>query len=114
MTTSGGTIGKGMRFQGTLSGSGSLTVDGELEGELALERLTVQAGGVLRGKADVAEAVLLGRVEGVVSATERMHVGRAARIEAELFAPSLVIEEGATIVGRVSMPLELSEDEVGA
>ena len=114
MTTSGGTIGKGMRFHGTLGGSGSLTVEGELEGELALERVTVQASGVLRGKAEVAEAVLLGWVEGSVSATERVHVGRTARIEGELSAPSLVIEEGATLVGRVSMPLDLPEGEVGA
>lgn len=106
----GGVIGKGLKFKGEVSGTGSLLVEGALEGRVDLDRLTVQTGGVVDAEVDVAAAIIHGHASGNIAASERIEVKASATVLGDVRAPSIVIEEGAVFRGSVQMDVELPDD----
>src|SRR5438552_15260709 len=63
------TIGVGSSFRGTLMVSGTLRIEGELEGDiLNCERLVIGEHGVMRADIEVKEAVIDGHVHGNIRA----------------------------------------------
>src|SRR6266542_4045686 len=62
-------IGVGSSFRGTLMVSGTLRIEGEVEGDiLNCERLEIGEHGVMRADIEVKEAVVEGRVYGNIRA----------------------------------------------
>lgn len=105
-----GVIGKGIRVKGEVTGEGSLLVEGEVEGRVALDRLTVQTGGVVNADIEVDSAVIYGEASGNISANDKVEVKASATVRGDLRAPSIVIEEGAEFKGSVHMDVPLPDD----
>ena len=88
------TIGIGSSFRGTLMVSGTLRIEGELEGDvLNCERLEIE----------VKEAVIEGRVYGNVRALGILEMKAGARVEGDVAAMSVVMEPGVHFTGRCTM-----------
>lgn len=102
-------IAKGQRVEGAIRGAGSLVVEGEIEGSVNLDRLTVESSGVVHGDVDAAAVLVLGRVEGNVDASQRIDVKASAVVHGDVRAPTIVIEEGAEFRGNVHMDVERAE-----
>ncbi|MGB7549518.1 MAG: polymer-forming cytoskeletal protein, partial [Terracidiphilus sp.] len=68
------TIGKGLFVKGEITGSESLFVDGKVEGSINLpgNRVTVGRNGQVSASISAREIVVLGKVRGNVSATDRV------------------------------------------
>jgi len=97
-------IGRGLRIEGRVLGSGPLTVEGTVEGEVQVDgRVVVAAGGAVRGRVHAAAVVVEGRVEGDVVATDRAEVAASGATEGDIEAPRVVIAEGAFFKGNVTM-----------
>lgn len=110
MAEQAGLIGRGIRVKGEVTGEGALEVEGEIEGRVALDRLTVGPTGVVAAEVSVADAIIAGRSSGRLEASRRLEVKGTATVEGEVSAPALVIEEGAVFKGRVHMDTGIPED----
>ncbi len=110
MAEQAGIIGKGLKVKGEITGSGSLEVEGEVEGRVALDQLTVGPGGVVNAEVSVHEAVIFGRCSGQISASKRVEIKANALVEGDVTSPGLVLEEGAVFKGRVHMDTGIPED----
>src|SRR5437867_11525501 len=88
-------IGVGSSFRGTMMVSGTLRIEGELEGDiLNCERLEIGEHGVMRADIEVKEALIEGRVFGNIRALGTIELRSGARIEGDSWAASVGLEPG--------------------
>ena len=93
-------IGAGTVLDGTFDIEYAVRGDGPLRGERLATRQRLTGGPEGQVQADsieVAEALIDGRVDGRLVASERVHLAAGARFKGVLLTPKLVIEEGALL-----------------
>ncbi len=100
-----GFIGGSTVVSGDAEFKGMLRIDGHFTGRVRSEKgaLIVSAGGVVDASVEVASARINGTVNGDITATERIELGRSARVHGNIQTPALVIEEGAIFEGGCRM-----------
>ncbi len=90
-----------VELQGTLRFSGELTFDGKLDGDISSEgNLTLGDNAVVRGNINVNSVVVRGRINGNITAREKIDVKARTELFGDIRAARLVIEEGVTFVGQ--------------
>lgn len=100
----GSHVAPGARIEGMIGGNADLAVDGEIEGQIAIEgRATIGPNGRITGPVRARSVRLAGRILGDVAATERVEVVATGHLEGNISAPRVVIAEGAYFKGRVEM-----------
>jgi cytoskeletal protein CcmA (bactofilin family) len=70
--------------------------------------LIVGANGKVDANIEVAVAVIHGTINGDIIATQRLELGRAAKVHGNIQTPSLIIEQGAIFEGTCKM-LQMSQ-----
>ncbi|HEY0385820.1 MAG TPA: polymer-forming cytoskeletal protein, partial [Pyrinomonadaceae bacterium] len=100
-----GFVGNGTTLTGEASFKGMLRVDGHLSGQVKSEGGTLIVGNNGQVDADIAVAVatIHGTVNGNVTASQRLELGRAAKVKGDIETPSLIIEQGASFEGNCRM-----------
>lgn len=97
-------VGKTTELKGDLKSSGSLRVDGRVEGTVETTGdLIVGESGVLVANVQAASVLVAGEVQGQVRATARLEVAATGRIKGDVETPVLVVNEGGRIDGKCSM-----------
>jgi cytoskeletal protein CcmA (bactofilin family) len=100
-----GFVGHGTSLTGDTNFQMMLRVDGHLTGTVASDGGTLIVGnnGQLDANVSVGVAQINGTVNGDVTATEKVQLGRTARVVGNIATPKLVIEDGAMFEGGCSM-----------
>lgn len=100
-----GFVGNGTSLTGEANFKGMLRVDGHLSGQVRSEGGTLIVGnnGQVDADIEVAVATIHGTVNGDINATQRLELGRAAKVNGNIQTPSLVIEQGAVFEGNCKM-----------
>jgi len=110
-------IGVNSNFRGTLMVSGTLRIDGEFEGDiLNCDRLEIGEHGIMRADVEVKEALIMGRVYGNIRALGAIEMRAGARVEGDVAALTVAMEQGVRFTGRCTM-LEAGTEtaiEIGA
>jgi cytoskeletal protein CcmA (bactofilin family) len=97
-------IGVNSSLRGTLMVSGTLRIDGEFEGDiLNCDRLEIGEHGVMRADVEVKEAVIHGHVHGNIRALVSIDMKCGAKIEGDVTALTVVMEQGVHFTGRCTM-----------
>jgi cytoskeletal protein CcmA (bactofilin family) len=114
-----GFVGHGTVLTGETTFQAMLRVDGVLQGTVSSDAgtLIVGSNGQVDANVAVAQATINGTVNGDIIATEKLHLGRTAKVVGNVQTPRIVIEEGAVLEGSCSMlrakeALEKRENEV--
>jgi len=102
-------IGKSVYIKGTLVGKEDLTIDGKVEGRIQLEEhlLTIGEHGVIEAQVQAENIVIHGRLDGDVSADDKVEISATGLVRGDIRAPRVAILDGATFQGGIEM-------EVGA
>lgn len=100
-----GFVGNGTVLTGETNFQAMLRVDGHLTGRVTSENGTLIIGSTGRVDANivVAAALINGTINGDIVATEKIELGRTARVAGNIQTPRLVIEDGAVFEGSSSM-----------
>jgi cytoskeletal protein CcmA (bactofilin family) len=100
-----GYVGNGTVLTGETNFQAMLRVDGHLTGRVTSENGTLIIGSTGRVDANiaVAAAVVNGTVNGDIIASEKLELGRSARVVGNVQTPRVVIEDGAIFEGNCSM-----------
>lgn len=101
-------IGKSVVIKGELSGSEDLYLDGQVEGsiELAGNRLTIGPNGRVKANVNARSAIVQGRLEGNVRASDRVDLKHSAIVLGDIATQRISIEEGAYFKGGVDIQRE--------
>lgn len=106
-------LGRGSKITGTLTFSGPVELDGQVEGEVvAHDRLTIGEGAVIQAKVSGADIVVKGTVNGDISASKRLALKRPAKVFGNITTASLSIEEGVVFEGKSTMSAQPKAQEV--
>src|SRR5256885_11523781 len=108
MTTMGNTsknvLNSDVEIKGNIKFSGELTFDGKLDGEIHTDgTLQLGDGAVINGSISAQSVVLRGKINGNVSAKEKIEIKAKAELFGDIRAAKLAIEEGVTFVGRTEV-----------
>lgn len=100
-----GFVGHGTTLTGETEFHAMLRVDGHLIGTVTSEAGTLIIGtnGQVDANVSVAAAMVNGAVNGDIIASEKLQLGRTARVMGNIQSPRLIVEEGAILEGSCSM-----------
>ena len=103
--TLSGFVGGGTVVTGEANFKAMMRVDGHLSGRVSSTSgtLIVGANGKVDANIEVAVAVIHGTINGDIIATQRLELGRAAKVNGNIQTPSLIIEQGAIFEGTCKM-----------
>ena len=103
--TLSGFVGGGTVMTGEANFKAMMRVDGHLSGRVSSTSGTLIVGnnGTVDANIEVAVAVIHGTINGDIIATQRLELGRAAKVHGNIQTPSLIIEQGAIFEGSCKM-----------
>jgi cytoskeletal protein CcmA (bactofilin family) len=99
------TLGKSLVIKGEVTGSEPLYIDGRVEGSINLpgNRVTVGRNGMVSANVSAREIVVLGKVRGNMTASDRMDIRGEGSLTGDVEAQRISIEEGAYFKGAVDI-----------
>jgi cytoskeletal protein CcmA (bactofilin family) len=93
-----------LTIRGELDTDGTVRVDGRVEGPShRAGTLIVGTGGYVVGDVEARDVVVAGMIQGNVHASGRLQIEPGASVLGEIRANSMILLEGATIHGQVSI-----------
>jgi len=95
-------LGADVEFKGSIKFTNELAIDGKIEGEIfsAAGVLTIGENAEIRGEIKTKSVTVLGKVNGNITVEERCELKGRSQLVGDLKAARLMIEEGATFVGK--------------
>ncbi|MCU1287209.1 MAG: hypothetical protein JWO13_3559 [Acidobacteriales bacterium] len=107
-------IGKSLVIKGEVSGSESLYIDGRVEGSINLpgNRLTVGRNGVVSANVMAREIVVIGKLKGNVTASDRVDIRNEGSLTGDVVAQRISIEDGAYFKGGIDIRKPGQKQEV--
>jgi cytoskeletal protein CcmA (bactofilin family) len=99
------TIGPSITVRGDVTGEEDLVIQGRVEGSVDLKQnsLTVGPEGVVKANIGGRVVTVEGSVEGDIRAEEQVVLRSTARVQGDISAPRVILEDGAHFVGGVDM-----------
>jgi cytoskeletal protein CcmA (bactofilin family) len=93
-----------VEIKGTLRFNDELTFDGKLEGDITSEGiLNLGDNAVIKGNLNVNSVVLRGKINGNVTAQERIEIKAKTELFGDIRSAKLAIEEGVTFEGKTEV-----------
>ena len=103
--TLGGYVGSGTVVTGEAGFKAMMRIDGQMSGRITSTggTLVIGTNGKVDANIEVAVATVHGTVNGDIIATQRLELGRSAKVSGNIQTPSLMIEQGAIFEGSCKM-----------
>ena len=108
-------INEGCKITGTISGTGSYLVNGEVDGDCDLDgTVTIAPNGLWKGTVKASDIIVAGQVEGNIIAAGKVEITDSAHIIGTVSGEAIAVAEGAVVEGVMkttgpSQPLEFVE-----
>jgi cytoskeletal protein CcmA (bactofilin family) len=97
-------LGKETEFEGKLTFSGAIRIDGHFKGEISAEgSLIVGEEAMVEADVHVSYIVISGEVHGNIVADQRVDIHAPGKVFANIQAPTVVIDEGVIFEGQTRM-----------
>jgi len=96
-------ISRGIKIRGEVTGTEDLFVDGQVEGKLNLTAnscLTIGPNGEVKADLNAREIIVRGKVEGKITARDKLQIWSTGQITGEVQTDRLAIEDGRCCAGR--------------
>ena len=102
-----GFLSEGTNFNGTLSFSGTFSIDSHFEGEIVTDdTLIIGERAVISAEITAGTIYISGKVTGNISASERIEIDSTGEVYGNINTPVLVIAEGVIFEGNCKMTKE--------
>jgi cytoskeletal protein CcmA (bactofilin family) len=103
-------VGRGVEFKGTISYSGTVRIDGSLEGEIRTDgMLLIGEDAVVQARVSAGTIVCKGKITGDVVAKEGVKLRAPAVITGSIKTPMLSMEDGVLFNGGLEMSQSVRE-----
>ena len=98
-------IGKSVVFNGNLSASEDLFVEGTVDGKIELRDhvLTIGPNAKIKAEVHAKTVIVRGEVVGNITASEKLDIRDSGSVDGDISAPLVAIAEGAHLRGSVDM-----------
>ncbi len=105
-------LGKDTEFEGKLSFSGAVRIDGRFKGEILTDgTLIVGETALLECDIQTAHVSISGEVRGNIDARNRIEIHAPGKVFGNISAPTITIDEGAIFEGNCRMQKKAKEED---
>jgi len=96
-------IGSSVIVTGDVNSKEDLVIDGEVHGTIRIgdHNLTIGNAAVVVADLAARAVVISGSVKGSVTGATRVELKSSAKVEGDITAPKLLLEDGASLMGKV-------------
>ena len=95
------TIAEDIEIVGSIKSSSSIRFDGKLSGDLTCGgNAVIGSSATVKGNLSVESVSIMGQVNGNVTASDRIELKSTARLNGDIRAKRLTVEDGVTFVGK--------------
>ena len=103
-------IGQSILIKGDVSGDEDLIVEGRIEGTVSLlkNRLTIGANGNVHATVNTKALNIEGNIEGDVNAGENVVLTSSGKMQGNIKAPRITLQDGCKFKGTIDMEMEPS------
>src|SRR5215510_9798835 len=103
-------VGKGVEFKGTISYSGTVRIDGYLDGEIHTDGvLLIGEDAVLQAKITAGTVVCKGKITGDIVVKEQVKLRAPAVVNGSVKTPLLSMEDGVLFNGNLEMAQQVPQ-----
>ena len=105
-------IGANIKICGDISGKEDLVIEGKVEGTVSLEghNLKIGSSGILNANIKATSVHIEGEVTGDITGIEKVIVTKQGKVNGDIKAPRVTLEEGGKIKGSIDMdPAEAND-----
>lgn len=93
-------INDGCKIIGTITGTGSYLVNGEVDGDCELDgTVTLARNGLFKGTLRATNVIVAGTVQGDIIAAGKVEISDSARITGTVSGEAIAVAEGAVVEG---------------
>ena len=112
--TGSATIGPSIKIKGDVTGDEDLVIQGRIDGTVNLTKHNVTVGPEGRVKANIfgRSVIVEGEVEGDLQGEEQIVLRRTAKVQGNISAPRVTLEDGASFRGGIDMQNQKNAREV--
>ncbi len=98
-------LGRDTRIDGTFAFNETIRVDGRIQGKLLSDKGTVIIGenAVIDADVQVGVAIVRGKVNGRIEASQKIEIYAPAQVEGDICAPTITIDSGVIFNGKCEM-----------
>ncbi len=105
-------LGKDTEFEGKLSFTGAVRLDGQFKGEIFTEgTLIIGEDAVIEADIRVARVIISGEIRGNIVAGERIEIKAPGKVYGNIQAPTVIIEEGVIFEGNCKMQVAKGDSD---
>ncbi len=103
-------LGRSVVSRGEMSANEDLLIEGQFDGTINLKDhcLTVGSSGQVKAEVQARQVVILGTVNGNITAREKVEIRKTGRVQGDLTAAGVAIEDGAYFKGSI----EIQRDDI--
>jgi cytoskeletal protein CcmA (bactofilin family) len=103
-------LGKDTEFEGKLSFTGAVRIDGRFKGEIFTEgTLILGEAAVVESDIEASHIIISGEVRGNILAKSRIEIHAPGRVFGNIQAPVVTIDEGVVFEGNCQMQIQSAE-----
>src|SRR6056297_928261 len=103
-------ISEGTSINGTINTENDIRIAGKTDGELNTKgKLIVTSTGVVEGNINVKDADIAGKIDGELRVSNKLTLRQSAVVEGDIYTKTLIVEEGAEMVGACRMGAEAAK-----
>ncbi len=103
-------LGKDTEFQGKLSFTGAVRIDGRFKGEIFTEgTLILGEAAVVESDIEASHIIISGEVRGNILAKSRIEIHAPGRVFGNIQAPVVTIDEGVVFEGNCQMQIQSAD-----
>ena len=93
-------INEGCKIVGTITGTGSFLINGEVDGDCDLDAtVTLAENGLWKGTIRATNVIVAGQVDGDIIASGKVEITDSARITGTVSGEAIAVAEGAVVQG---------------
>lgn len=98
-------IGEGISVTGDVAANSNLRIEGRIEGRSVAckQDVEVAESGVVKASITARVVKVAGAVAGDISGTEKVFIGKSGRVQGNIVAPRVQLEDGALFRGSIDM-----------
>jgi cytoskeletal protein CcmA (bactofilin family) len=100
-------LGSQSELKGELSSKGILRLDGNVVGNIHADQVILSETSMVKGKITAGKIIVVGRVEGVLHASDLVEIRSKGKVNGEIFTKRFVIMNGGEFNGRIEMNAEM-------
>jgi cytoskeletal protein CcmA (bactofilin family) len=103
-------LGKDTEFEGKLSFTGAVRIDGRFKGEIFTEgTLILGEAAVVESEIEASHIIISGEVRGNILAKSRIEIHAPGRVFGNIQAPVVTIDEGVVFEGNCQMQIQSAD-----